>query len=61
MYIVLVDTYIQEFNVELVKGDRFQDGDLEPDLIANLLSTGVIEDENAVQPELPKVSKGKHD
>jgi hypothetical protein len=42
IYEVLEDFYIQEFNVQLLVGDRLSDGDLEPDVIAQLLSVGVL-------------------
>jgi hypothetical protein len=43
-YIVVSDYYLQEQAVQLEQGVRFEDGDLEPDVIAQLLSIGVVED-----------------
>ena len=42
MYTIQRDYYVAEFNYELYEGDVLYDGDLEPDLIANLLVYGVI-------------------
>jgi hypothetical protein len=42
-YVVAVEEYYnQEFDFWLYKGEVIYDGDLEPDLIAELCATGVI-------------------
>lgn len=41
-YQVTQDVYVQEFDLELLIGDWVYDGDLEPDLIAQLVSAGVL-------------------
>ena len=41
-YQVVEDRYLREFDIRLYPGDEFVDGDLEPDLVAELLVYGVI-------------------
>jgi hypothetical protein len=41
-YQVVEDRYLREFDIQLYPGDEFVDGDLEPDLVAELLVYGVI-------------------
>lgn len=61
MYEVVQAFYVQEFGIALEVGVRFFDGDLEPDVIADLLSKGVIADLNApvVADKPPKKNKGE--
>ncbi len=43
-YVVAVDFfYNQEFGLEFEEGQLVEDGQIEPDLIANLLTAGVLE------------------
>ena len=42
MYTILTDYYSMEFNFELHKGDVLYNGDIEPDLIANLVVAKVL-------------------
>ena len=51
MYEVMVAYWLQEQDGWLDVGTVFEDGDLEPDVIAQLLSVGVIVDLNAAEPE----------
>jgi len=37
-YVMLQDKYVQEFDLWLAAGTQFEDGDLEPDLVASLVS-----------------------
>lgn len=46
-YIVTRDTYITEIDLELLEGWALEDGDLEPDLTAQLQSSGVLVPEGA--------------
>lgn len=60
MYEVVQAFYVQEFGIALEVGVLFADGDLEPDVIAQLLSDGVIVDLNApVVVEDKPAKKGK--
>lgn len=42
MYTITRDYYVAEFDIELFEGDVLYDGDLEPDLMANLQVYGVL-------------------
>lgn len=53
-YVVVEDHYIQEFQIQLEAGMEFEDGDLEADEVANLLSRGIIRD--ADQPIVEEVT-----
>lgn len=44
-YTVVRDYYVAEFDVRLLAGDVIQDGQGEPDLVAELVSSGVLEPE----------------
>jgi len=56
-YIVARDHIVQEFGVDLREGDLLEDGDLEPDLMAQLQAAGVIESKDQTQPEAPAKAK----
>jgi hypothetical protein len=57
MYEIVQDFYLQEQGIQLEVGVQFADGDLDPDVIAQLLSSGIIVDLTAesepalVEPE----------
>ena len=55
-YTVMQDYYVTEFDVWLREGDVFQDGDAEPDLVANLVAKGIAEPEGGY-PEPKPVKK----
>jgi hypothetical protein len=53
MYEIVQDFYLQEQGIQLEVGVQFADGDLDPDVIAQLLSSGIIVDLDAEsQPAL---------
>ena len=60
-YTATRDHYISEFDIDLFEGDVLVDGDLEPDLMANLTAAGVLVAEGgaavepAVEPEVEDV------
>jgi hypothetical protein len=66
-YRVILPIVNLEFDFALEIGDRFQDGDCEPDLIAQWLSQGFIEAVNLPKPKAkdwadvtyPSDAKGK--
>jgi len=41
-YQVVEDRHLQEFDIWLDPGVEFEDGDLEPDVVANLLNYGAV-------------------
>lgn len=45
-YTVVKNHFVAEVNVHLVEGDILHDGDCDPDLMANLVSGGVVEPES---------------
>jgi hypothetical protein len=51
MYEVQLDYFLQEQAIQLNAGIVFDDSDLEPDVIGDLLDKGVIVDLNAPEPE----------
>lgn len=55
-YTVLRDFYLAEFNIGLQPGMVFADGDTEPDVVAQLLASGVIADVNASAPVVEDVA-----
>ena len=58
MYTVAQDFYLSELDIWLLAGNTLQDGDLEPDVIAQLLSQGtLVSDSISVEDEAPKTSK----
>jgi hypothetical protein len=50
-YEVVQEWYLQEQGIALEVGMRFQDGDLDPDVIAQLTSNGVIIELVGPEPE----------
>lgn len=58
-YKVVRDFYVAEFDVQLQAGQMFADGDAEPDLVAQLLASGVIADVNAPAPVVSSVRSSK--
>jgi len=50
-YVVKQDYYNDEFDFELYEGEFVCDGDIEPDLMANLTASGVVE---AIKPKKTK-------
>lgn len=64
-YEVKRDFYVAEFDIPLAVGEVFADGDTDPDLVANLLSQGVIVVEGAPEPKpvkktvKPETSEGE--
>lgn len=60
MYEVVQDYYLQEQGIALEIGVKFADGDLDPDVIAQLLDRGVIVDLNAeIQADVKPVKKSR--
>lgn len=53
-YEVVKDWWLQEQGVQLEVGVQFVDGDLDPDVIAQLLSSGIIEDLDAPVVDEPE-------
>jgi len=59
-YTVTQDYFVSEVNVQLVAGDVVQDGDTDPDLVAQLVSQGVLEPEyRTSSTSLADFDKGK--
>lgn len=64
MYEVIVTEYHNhEFGFSLYAGDVFQHEDVEPDLIADLLSRGIVRDrtEREPKPTLQAKQKGENE
>lgn len=51
-YTIQYDHYVHEFDLQLYAEGWFEDGELEPDLVANLLVAGVIVSDDAPAPEV---------
>jgi hypothetical protein len=52
-YEVIKDHYVREFGIDLLMGDTFEDGDLEPDVIAQLLAAGIVENPDRAVDKSP--------
>lgn len=55
-YTIAQDFYVQEFDIELYVGGVVSDGDLEPDVIAQLVSQGVLVSDQAATIEADEAS-----
>ena len=56
MYTIEQDYYVQEFDIQLYAGGTVQDGDLEPDVVAQLVSQSVLLPEGQAVIEAEEVS-----
>jgi hypothetical protein len=63
-YTIAQDHYVPEFDIQMYVGGVVYDGDLEPDLIAQLVSQGVLVSESPapVEEEISEkpVSRRRH-
>ena len=55
-YEVIEDFYSNEFDVTLAAGNSVEDGDYEPDLIANLVVAGILQAPDAPAPKKARKS-----
>jgi len=57
-YQVKAEYHSDEFDWTIYPGETYRDGDMEPDVLANLCSMGVLEPVGAVKP-IPPIEKSK--